>query len=64
MTHPQSIGNKNKNKQMGAKLLHNEGNCKQGEKTAFKWEKIIANEATDKESQKYTNSSCHSIPQK
>ena len=29
-----------------------------------KWEKIIANEATDKESQKYTNSSCHSIPQK
>ena len=28
------------------------------------WEKIIANEATDKESQKYTNSSCSSIPQK
>ena len=29
--------------------MHNEGNYKQGEKTAFKWEKIIANEATDKE---------------
>ena len=28
------------------------------------WEKIIANEATDKESEKYTNSSCSSIPQK
>ena len=28
------------------------------------WEKIIANEATDKESQKYTNSSCSSIPEK
>ena len=31
------------------KLLHNKGNYKQGEKTAFRWEKIIANEATDKE---------------
>ena len=29
--------------------MHNEGNYKQGEKTAFRWEKIIANEATDKE---------------
>ena len=28
------------------------------------WEKIIANEATDKESQKYTSSSCSSIPEK
>ena len=29
--------------------MHNEGNYKQGEKTAFRWEKIIANEANDKE---------------
>ena len=29
--------------------MHNKGNYKQGEKTAFKWEKIIANKATDKE---------------
>ena len=28
------------------------------------WEKIIANEATEKESQKYTSSSCSSIPEK
>ena len=28
--------------------MHNEGNYKQGKKTAFKVEKIIANEATDK----------------
>ena len=28
------------------------------------WEKIIANEATDKESQKYTSNSCSSIPEK
>ena len=28
------------------------------------WEKIIANEATDKESPKYTSSSCSSIPEK
>ena len=28
------------------------------------WEKIIANEATDKESQKYTSSSCSAIPEK
>ena len=28
--------------------MHNEENYKQGEKTAFKWEKRIANEATDK----------------
>ena len=32
--------------------MHNEGNYKQDEKT--EWEKIIANEATGKESQKYT----------
>ena len=29
--------------------MHKNGNYKQGEKTAFKWEKIIANEATDKQ---------------
>jgi len=29
--------------------LQNEGNCKQGEKTAFKWEKIIASKANDRE---------------
>ena len=28
------------------------------------WEKIIANEASDKKSQKYTSSSCSSIPEK
>ena len=28
------------------------------------WEKIIANEAMDKESQKYTRNSCNSIPEK
>jgi len=28
------------------------------------WEKIIANETTDKESPKYTSSSCSSIPEK
>ena len=28
--------------------MYNEGNYKQGEKTAFKMEKIIANEATDR----------------
>ena len=28
--------------------MHNKGNYKQGEKTVFKWEKIIANEAMDK----------------
>ena len=28
------------------------------------WEKIIANEATDKEFQKYTSNSCSSIPEK
>ena len=28
------------------------------------WEKIIANEATDKESQKYANSSCSLLPEK
>ena len=28
------------------------------------WEKIIANEAVDKQSQKYTSSSCSSIPEK
>ena len=29
--------------------MHNRGNYKQGEKTASEWEKIIANEATDKQ---------------
>ena len=29
--------------------MHNEGNCKQGEKTAFRMGKVIANETTDKE---------------
>ena len=28
------------------------------------WEKIIANEETDKQSQKYTSNSCSSIPEK
>ena len=28
--------------------MHNEGNYKQGERQPSKWEKIIANEATDK----------------
>ena len=28
--------------------MHNEGNYKQGEKTASEWKKIIADEATDK----------------
>ena len=28
------------------------------------WEKITVNEATDKESQKYTKSLCSSIPEK
>ena len=29
--------------------MHNEGNYKQGEKTAFRMGEIIANEATDKD---------------
>ena len=29
--------------------MHNKGNYKQGEKQPSEWEKIIANEATDKE---------------
>ena len=29
--------------------MHNKGNYKQDEKTALRWEKIIANGATDKE---------------
>ena len=29
--------------------MHNEGNYKQGEKTPSEWEKIIADEATDKQ---------------
>ena len=29
--------------------MHNERNYKQGEKTASEWEKVIANEAADKE---------------
>ena len=28
--------------------MHSKGNYKQGEKTTSEWEKIIANEATDK----------------
>ena len=31
------------------KFLHNEGNYKQGERQPSEWEKVIANEATDKE---------------
>ena len=31
---------------------------------ASEWEKIIVNEATEKESQKYTSNSCSSIPEK
>ena len=31
------------------KLLHNKGQYKQGEKTAFRMGEIIANEATDKQ---------------
>ena len=34
---------------MGPKFLHNKGNYKQGEKMTVRREKIIANEATDKE---------------
>ena len=34
--------------------MHNKGNYKQGERQPSEWEKILANEATDKESQKYT----------
>ena len=33
---PRILEIKEKNKQMGPKLLHNKGNCKQGEKTAFR----------------------------
>ena len=29
--------------------MHNEGNCKQGEKTAFRMGEIIANKTTDEE---------------
>ena len=43
--------------------MHNEGNYKQGKKPSER-EKIIANEVADKESQKYTSSSCSSIPEK
>ena len=35
--------------------MHNKGNYKKGEKTVFRWEKIIANEATDKELISKTN---------
>ena len=31
-----------------SKLLHSKGNHKQDEKTTLRWEKIFANEATDK----------------
>ena len=30
------------------KLLHSKGNYKQGEKTTWEWEEIIAKETTDK----------------
>ena len=33
---------------MNVKVLHNEGNYKQGEKTAFRMAENKANEATDK----------------
>ena len=46
-------------------LLHNEGNYKQGEKTALRMEKIIANEKLTKNSSlEYTSSSCSSILEK
>ena len=35
-----------------------------GKRQPSEWEKIIANEANDKEAQKYTSSSCRSIPEK
>ena len=41
--------------------MHNEGNYKLGEKTAFRMRENKTNEATDKESKKYTSSS---IPEK
>ena len=34
------------------------GNYKQGEKKPSEWEKIIANEATKDQSQKYTSNYC------
>ena len=38
--------------------MQNKGNYKQGVKAAFRWEKIIANKATNKELiSKYTSSS-------
>ena len=37
--------------------------CK-GKRQPSEWEKIIANEATFKESKKYTSSSCSSMPEK
>ena len=39
----------NKWTKLNLKSLHNTVNSKQGEKTASEWEKIIANEATDKQ---------------
>ena len=47
--------------------MHNKGNYKQDEKTAFKkWEKIIANEATDKQliSKIHKQFICSLIPEK
>ena len=41
--------------------MHNKGNYKQGERQPSEWEKILANEATDKESQKYTRNLYKSI---
>ena len=46
---PRVMKIKAKIKQMGPKFLHNKGNYKQGEKMTVRREKIIANEATDKE---------------
>ena len=42
----------NKNKQMGPnliqKLLHSKGNYKQNEKTTYEWEKVFANDVTQR----------------
>ena len=44
--------NKNKNTQMGPnqtyKLLHSKGNYKQNEKTTYEWEKVFANDVTQR----------------
>ena len=44
--------------------MHNEENYKKSEKTAFRMEKIIANEANDKELiSKIYKQACNSIPE-